>query len=354
LNKENIIELLKQINYPGFSRNLVDFGMVREVEKTGEGWIIRLNIVTEDEAIIEAVRKSVEQVLTDHNEKVAHVLIDTKKSGEKINKTTSREENKNPFEDQKRFEYADFVVAVASGKGGVGKSTVAANLAMALSKQGKSVGLLDLDIYGPSMPTLFGVIQPPKVESEHVIYPAEKFGIQLMSFGFFIEQDSPVIWRGPLVMKLVTQFLNDVVWKPMDILILDLPPGTGDVQLSLVQQIALDGVLIVTTPQDLALADVKRGANMFTKVNAPVLGIIENMSYFVCPHCGKESFVFSKGGGDRESRRLNVPLMGKIPLTEDLMNASDTGCPIVESAPDSESALAFGEIATSLLEKLLK
>jgi len=353
LNKENIIELLKQVNYPGFSRNLVDFGMVKDVEKTGEGWIIRLNIVTEDEEKLETVRKNVEKILTDHHERVAHILIDTKKSGEKIKKAPSPDDNKNPFEDQKRFEYADNVIAVASGKGGVGKSTVAANLAMALSKQGKSVGLLDLDIYGPSMPTLFGVVQPPKVESEHVIYPAEKYGLQLMSFGFFVEQDSPVIWRGPLVMKLVTQFLNDVVWKPMDFLILDLPPGTGDVQLSLVQQIALDGVLIVTTPQDLALADVKRGANMFTKVNAPVLGIIENMSYFVCPHCGKESHIFSKGGGDRESRRLNVPLLGKIPLTEDLMNASDTGCPIVESAPESESAQAFGEIATSLQKLLL-
>ncbi len=353
LKKENIIELLKKVNYPGFSRDLVDFGMVRDVEQSSEGWIIRLNIVTDDKEKLETVRKNVVKVLTDQHEKVAHVFIDTNRSGETIKKAPAQDDNKNPFEDQKRFEYAEKVIAVASGKGGVGKSTVAANLAMALSKQGKSVGLLDLDIYGPSLPTLFGVVQPPKVESEHVIYPAEKYGLQLMSFGFFVEQDSPVIWRGPLVMRLVTQFLNDVVWKPMDYLILDLPPGTGDVQLSLVQQIALDGVLIVTTPQDLALADVKRGANMFTKVDAPVLGIIENMSFFVCPHCGKESHIFSKGGGDRESRRLNVPLLGQIPLTEELMNASDTGCPIVESAPESESALAFGKVATSLLELLL-
>ncbi len=354
MNKEQIFDILKTVTYPGFSRNLVDFGMVREVEKGPEGWIIRLNIISEDTRKLETVRKLVTDALADKDEKTAHILIDTKPAEIKVKKPAGAEKNKNPFEDQKRFEYADHVIAVASGKGGVGKSTIAANLAMALAKQGKSVGLMDLDVYGPSVPTLFGVINPPRVEDEHTIYPAEKYGIQIMSFGFFLEPDSPVIWRGPLVMKLVTQFLNDVVWKPMDFLILDLPPGTGDVQLSLVQQLKLDGAVIVTTPQDLALADVKRGANMFGKVNTPVLGIVENMSYFMCPHCGKESHVFSKGGGDRESRRLNVPLLGRIPLTEDVMTASDTGCPIVESAPDSAPAKIFGDIATSLIKMLPK
>ncbi|HAE88051.1 TPA: hypothetical protein DCG86_08525 [Candidatus Marinimicrobia bacterium] len=354
MNKEEIFDILKTVSYPGFSRNLVDFGMVRDVEKGPEGWIIRLNVVSKDEQKLETLREEIIEAITEKGEKVAHVLIDTKPAQVKGQKTAGAAKDKNPFEDQKRFEYADHVIAVASGKGGVGKSTIAANLAMALSKQGKSVGLMDLDVYGPSVPTLFGVVNPPRVEDEHTIYPAEKYGIQIMSFGFFLEQDSPVIWRGPLVMKLVTQLLNDVVWKPMDFLILDLPPGTGDVQLSLVQQLKLDGAVIVTTPQDLALADVKRGANMFEKVNTPVLGIVENMSYFVCPHCGKESYIFSKGGGDRESRRLNVPLLGRIPLTEDVMNASDTGCPIVESAPDSEPAKNFSEIATSLTKMLSK
>ncbi|MDD3806427.1 MAG: Mrp/NBP35 family ATP-binding protein, partial [Candidatus Marinimicrobia bacterium] len=211
-------------------------------------------------------------------------------------------------------------------------------------------GLLDLDVYGPSIPTLFGVTHVPQSDDDHTIYPAEKYGIQVLSLGFFIEQDSPVIWRGPLVMKLVTQFLNDVVWKPMDILVIDLPPGTGDVQLSLVQQLKLDGAIIITTPQDLALADVKRSANMFGKVNTPILGIIENMSYFKCPSCGKESYIFGKGGGERESQRLNVPLLGRLPLDESIMMASDTGCPIVESLADSPSAKIFGEIATSLIK----
>ncbi len=354
MNKEQIIDILKTVTYPGFSRNIVDFGMVRDVEKGPEGWIIRLNVVSKDEQKLETLREEIIEAITEKGEKAAHVLIDTKPAQVKGQKTAGAAKDKNPFEDQKRFEYADHVIAVASGKGGVGKSTIAANLAMALAKQGKSVGLMDLDVYGPSVPTLFGGVQPPRVEDEHTIYPAEKYGIQIMSFGFFIEQDSPVIWRGPLVMKLVTQFLNDVVWKPMDYLILDLPPGTGDVQLSLVQQVKLDGAIIVTTPQDLALADVKRGANMFSKVNTPVLGIVENMSYFVCPHCGKESYIFSQGGGERESRRLNVPLLGRIPLTEDVMTASDTGCPIVESAPKSPPAKAFGEIATTLEKMLLK
>ncbi|MCD6233971.1 MAG: Mrp/NBP35 family ATP-binding protein [Candidatus Marinimicrobia bacterium] len=354
MNKEQVMDILKTVNYPGFTRNLVDFGMVRDIEKSSEGWIIRLNVVSKDEKKLDTLRKQVIESLAKKGEKTAHVLIDTKPAQIKGQKPSGQAKDKNPFDDQKRFEYADHVIAVASGKGGVGKSTIAANLAMAMAKQGKSVGLMDLDVYGPSVPTLFGVVQPPRVEDEHTIYPAEKYGIQIMSFGFFIEQDSPVIWRGPLVMKLVTQFLNDVVWKPMDFLILDLPPGTGDVQLSLVQQLKLDGAVIVTTPQDLALADVKRGANMFGKVNTPVLGIVENMSYFVCPHCGKESYIFSKGGGDRESRRLNVPLLGRIPLTEDVMNASDTGCPIVESAPDSEPAKNFSGIATSLIKMLQK
>lgn len=259
-------------------------------------------------------------------------------------------DNKNPFEAQKKPVFADKVIAVASGKGGVGKSTVACNLALALKQRGYSAGLLDLDLYGPSIPMMFGQHKPTESVSQEGILPALKFGIQLMSLGFFLDSNSAVIWRGPLVMRAVEQLLTQVVWKKMDYLIIDLPPGTGDIQLSLVQKIALSGAIIVTTPQDLALADVKRGINMFEKVNVPIVGIVENMSYFLCPNCGHQSFVFGQNGGSRESERSGVPLLGEIPLNENIMSAADTGCPIVESKPGGEESVAYFNIADKVIE----
>ncbi|MEA2076792.1 MAG: Mrp/NBP35 family ATP-binding protein [Candidatus Marinimicrobia bacterium] len=262
------------------------------------------------------------------------------------------QENKNPFDLQKKLRYTKHVIAIASGKGGVGKSTVAANLALSLKEKGFSVGLLDLDLYGPSVPMMFGQHKPTESVSEEGILPAEKYGIQLMSLGFFLDSNSAVIWRGPLVIKAVDQLLNEVFWKQMDYLIIDLPPGTGDIQLSLVQKIALSGAIIVTTPQDLALADVKRGINMFEKVNVPILGIVENMSYFQCPECGHKSYIFGQNGGYKESERSKVDFLGEIPLNEDIMSAADTGCPIVESKPAGEESKYYMEIAEKLVEKL--
>jgi len=257
--------------------------------------------------------------------------------------------NKDPFDDQKKVPYAKHVIAIASGKGGVGKSTVASNLALALRDKGFSTGLLDLDLYGPSVPIMFGQHKPTEAVSEDGILPAVKFGIQLMSLGFFLDPRSAVIWRGPLVMKAVDQLLHQVIWKKMDYLIIDLPPGTGDIQLSLVQKIALSGAIIVTTPQDLALADVKRGINMFEKVHVPIVGIVENMSYFQCPECKHKSFIFGQNGGLKESRDSNVPFLGEIPLNEDIMTATDTGCPIVESKPGSEESKAYLDIADKVI-----
>lgn len=258
-------------------------------------------------------------------------------------------ENKNPFDGQKKVTYAKNVIAIASGKGGVGKSTVAANLAISLKKKGYSVGLLDLDLYGPSIPIMFGHHKPTESVSEEGILPALKFGIQLMSLGFFLDSRAAVIWRGPLVMRAVGQLLNDVLWKTMDYLIIDLPPGTGDIQLSLVQKISLTGAVIVTTPQDLALADVKRGISMFEKVNVPIVGIVENMSYFLCPNCQHKSYVFGQNGGLKESERSNVTFLGEIPLNEDIMSATDTGCPIVESKPGSEESKYYLDIADNVI-----
>lgn len=259
-------------------------------------------------------------------------------------------ENKNPFEGQKKPVYADNIIAVASGKGGVGKSTVAANLAISLKQKGYTTGLLDLDLYGPSVPMMFGHHKPTESVSQEGILPAQKYGIQLMSLGFFLEKNAAVIWRGPLVMRAVDQLLNQVIWKKMDYLIIDLPPGTGDIQLSLVQKIALTGAIIVTTPQDLALADVKRGINMFEKVNVPIVGVVENMSYFLCPECGHKSYIFGQNGGLRESEHSGVPFLGEIPLNEDIMTASDTGCPLVESKPDSEESAHYLQIAEKLID----
>ena len=265
---------------------------------------------------------------------------------------SKEQENQNPFDLQKKARYAKHVIAIASGKGGVGKSTVAANLALSLKEQGYSVGLLDLDLYGPSVPMMFGQHKPTESVSEQGILPAEKYGIQIMSLGFFLDTNQAVVWRGPLAMKAVDQLLNEVWWKKMDYLIIDMPPGTGDIQLSLVQKVELSGAVIITTPQDLALADVKRGIAMFEKVNVPILGIVENMSYFLCPECGHKSHIFGQNGGLKESERSKVDFLGEVPLNEDIMSAADTGCPIVESKPKSAESKYYMDVAEKVAKKL--
>ena len=236
-------------------------------------------------------------------------------------------------------------IAVASGKGGVGKSTVAVNLAVALAKSGAAVGLLDADLYGPSLPLMLGINEGVRTTPDKKMVPPEKFGLKLISVGFMLKEEAPLIWRGPLVMRLTKQFLTEVEWGELDYLVIDLPPGTGDVQLTLVQTIPLTGVVVVTTPQDVALIDAQRAIKMFEKVDVPVLGIVENMSYFICPHCEGRSDIFSHGGGERTSERYGVPLLGQIPLKPEIREGGDTGLPVVESSPESEAALEFNKIA---------
>ncbi|MFO1518507.1 MAG: Mrp/NBP35 family ATP-binding protein [bacterium] len=246
------------------------------------------------------------------------------------------------------------IIAVASGKGGVGKSTVAANLALALFQQGNKVGLLDADIYGPSVPTLFGLKdkQPAVDPEKRKLVPLEKFGLKIMSIGFMMRETDAVIWRGPMIHKMLQQFLDDVDWGTLDYLIIDLPPGTGDAQLSLSQLIPMTGVAIVTTPQDIALADVVRGVAMFQKVGVPVLGVIENMSYFACPHCDKRTDIFSHGGGKRMAEELKVPFLGEIPLDPMTREGSDKGTPVVIQVPGSSPAKCFAEIAGKMADTL--
>ncbi len=243
------------------------------------------------------------------------------------------------------------VLAVSSGKGGVGKSTVSANLAAALAKQGNRVGLMDADIYGPNIPRMFGVDRKPEVLGGK-IQPLEAHGVKVMSLGLIVERDAPAIWRGPIIMKIITQFVRDVAWGELDYLLVDLPPGTGDAQLSLTQIVRLHGALIVTTPQEMAVGDSLRGAKMFERVGIPVLGIVENMSYFVCPHCGDRSDVFLAGGGGRLAAELGVPLLGQIPLQAGMPDLADRGEPIVVAQPDSPAARALAEVAKAVAARV--
>ena len=233
------------------------------------------------------------------------------------------------------------VIAVSSGKGGVGKSTVATNLAVALAQQGARVGLMDADIYGPNIPRMMGVTKPLDVTPDAKIVPLEAHGTKLVSIGFLIERDQPAIWRGPIIMKVITQFLRDVNWGELDFLIVDMPPGTGDAQLSLVQATRVSGAIIVTTPQDVAAGDALRGAKMFQRVDVPVIGIIENMSWFECQHCGKPMRIFGQGGGERLATELGVPLLGEIPMYPQVLAGGDSGVPIVVGEPDSAAAKAL-------------
>ena len=241
------------------------------------------------------------------------------------------------------------VLAISSGKGGVGKSTVSANLAAALAKQGHRVGLMDADIYGPNIPRMFGLADGDKPEVRGgKIQPLEAHGVKLMSLGFIVERDAPAIWRGPIIMKIIQQFLRDVAWGELDYFIVDLPPGTGDAQLSLTQAIRLHGAVIVTTPQEMAVGDSLRGAKMFERVGVPVVGIVENMSYYICPHCGDRSEVFLSGGGGRLAAEVGVPLLGQIPLQAGMPALADRGEPIVVAQPDSPAGVALAELAKAV------
>jgi len=245
-----------------------------------------------------------------------------------------------------------FIVAVASGKGGVGKSTTSVNLALALAANGRKVGLLDADIYGPSMPRMMGIAGRPNSPDGKRLEPMENFGIKVMSMGFLVAEDTPMIWRGPMVMSALQQMLRDVNWGELDVLVVDMPPGTGDAQLTMAQQVPLAGAVIVSTPQDIALLDARKGLNMFRRVDVPVLGIIENMSYFCCPNCGHRTDIFSHGGARKEADDLGMEFLGEIPLHLSIRETSDQGQPIVVSQPDSEHAKVYRQIATRLWDKI--
>ncbi|HWP36785.1 MAG TPA: Mrp/NBP35 family ATP-binding protein [Gemmatimonadales bacterium] len=243
------------------------------------------------------------------------------------------------------------IIAISSGKGGVGKSTIAANLAAQLARAGKRVGIMDADVYGPNIPRMFGVNEKPPVQDQKII-PLERYGVRLISLGFLVDRDAPAIWRGPIVTKIIQQFLRDVRWGKLDYFIVDLPPGTGDAQLSLAQSVQLDGAVIVTTPQEVAIGDALRGAKMFERVSVPVLGIVENMSWFACPHCGERTEIFLGGGGHRLATELGVPLLGQVPLQAGMADLADAGKPIVIAEPDSPAARALASMTREVEAKV--
>ena len=257
-----------------------------------------------------------------------------------------------PMAKQAPVEGVGAIIAVASGKGGVGKSTTALNLALGLRDLGLRVGVLDADIYGPSMPKLTGIREKPQLNDAKRMIPIKRFGLAIMSIGFLVEEETPMIWRGPMVMSAITQMLREVEWGTLDVMVVDMPPGTGDAQLTLAQSVPLKGAIIVSTPQDLALIDARRGLAMFTRVNVPVIGIVENMSYFACPHCGTRSNIFGHGGARHEAEKLGVPFLGEVPLHMDIRAASDAGTPLVESEPKSAHADIYRTIASNVRDRL--
>ncbi len=244
------------------------------------------------------------------------------------------------------------VIAVASGKGGVGKSTVAVNLALGLAKLGLETGLFDADIYGPSVPRLLGISEKPRSRDGRLLEPINKLGLKTMSIGFLVKEDEPMIWRGPMVMSALSQMLSDVAWAPLDVLVVDMPPGTGDAQLTIAQRVPLKGAVIVSTPQDIALIDARKGIAMFARTKVPILGIVENMSVFVCPYCSHESHIFGHGGARETSAQLNVPFLGEIPLVSAIRETSDRGTPIVAQSPESHEAKAFLALAESVAAQI--
>jgi len=378
MKKAEVLTLLQAIQYPGFSRDIVSFGMVKNVDVSKDTVEIELTIKTKNDEKKKIVVDEIKNNLSQYFKQVDIKIID-----DGPHQGPSAQSAQSPVQQKFNLDHIKNVIAVASGKGGVGKSTVAANIALALKEKKYTVGLLDLDIYGPSLPIILGFNESPKMTQDRKIVPFDQYGLKVMSFGFLSGNETPVIWRGPLVSRMTEQFFNDVTWGKLDFLILDLPPGTGDIQLTLTQKLRMAGAVIVTTPQDIALADVRKGADMFRKVQTPILGVVENMSGLQLKGTiktadgiaqnnlrmvfqgidqevntdeeGNFSFpidLFKSGGGAEESERLGVPLLGKIPISMELMSATDGGKPIILSNPQSTVSEIFRDITENIISQL--
>lgn len=341
--RDQVVEALKKVKFPGLSRDIVSFGFVHDVEVKDGTVAFTIQFQSENPAVGQQLARDAEAAVR-ALEGVRDVRVHVDVSPRQAPGTTPP---------GTILQDVRFKIAVASGKGGVGKSTVSTNLALALKSLGFSVGLLDADIYGPSQQMMLGIEGRPQIdERDEKIMPMENHGIKTMSLGLITDPDTPVIWRGPMVMKALDQFLTDVKWGTLDFMVIDLPPGTGDAQLTLTQKVPLTGAVVVTTPQDVALIDARKGLAMFRKVNVPVLGIVENMSYFICRHCGEREEIFGHGGGRKTADMLGVPFLGEVPIDPKVVVGGDTGAPIVASDPTSAAAMAFMSLAKQIVQQV--
>lgn len=359
LSEESLLKVLRSVKDPETSHDIVTAGMVSGVKIDGSRVRFVIEVEPERGTAMEPVRKAAEEavkklagvttvtaVLAAHRGAHQDCEHDHHDCGH------DHHHHDHQHEHHVALEGVTHIIAVASGKGGVGKSTTAVNLAVALAANGLKVGLLDADVYGPSIPRMMGLQGKPELGDDDKLTPMENYGVKTISVGSLINEDVPMVWRGPMVHKALSQLLNEVAWGDLDVLVVDMPPGTGDAHLTLAQSVALSGVVIVTTPQDIALLDVRKGIAMFRKVDVPILGIVENMSTFICPHCGGQSDIFSHGGARREAERLGVPLLAEIPLDLAVRKTSDEGVPIAATMPQSSQAQAYLALAKLVAEAL--
>lgn len=358
--KSAVIEQLRQIKGPDLEGDIVSLGLVSDVFVSDGRVAFSITVPAERAQELEPLRQAAEKVVkeVDGVENAMVALTAERAPGGDRNtapRPAPRQAQRAPAEQaapKPGVPGIKHIIAVASGKGGVGKSTTTANLALGMAANGMKIGVLDADIYGPSVPRLFNVSGRPESVSGRVLKPLEGYGIKVMSMGFMVEEETPMIWRGPMVISALTQMLREVAWGDLDVLMVDMPPGTGDAQLTMAQQVPLAGAVIVSTPQDLALIDARKGLNMFKRVDVPVLGIVENMSYFLCPDCGSRHDIFGHGGARAEAERLDVPFLGEIPLTMKIRETSDAGTPIVVSDPEGPMAAIYRDIASKVMSAI--
>jgi ATP-binding protein involved in chromosome partitioning len=343
---EALREALRIIVDPTSGKDIVTAGLVEGIELKGGLVQVALAVPRERAAAMEPVRKAVEATLA-RQPGIANATAVLTAHRAAAAQTSPRPAE--PRQAEKLLPEVRAIVAVASGKGGVGKSTVAVNLAVALARLGRTVGLLDADIYGPSLPRMLGLARKPEMAGDKLL-PIPAWGLKAMSIGFMVEEETPMIWRGPMVMGALEQMLGQVTWGSLDFLIVDMPPGTGDAQLTMAQRVKLAGAVIVSTPQDIALIDARRGVRMFERTHVPVLGLVENMSVFICPHCGERSDIFGHGGARSEAARLGVPFLGEVPLLLAIRETGDRGTPIAAAEPEGPAAQAFAALAANVAE----
>ena len=348
LSQESILNALKSVKYPGYSRDIVSFGLVKDVAVNGGAVSVSINLTGGNSQIAQQLKVEVENTLR-NLPGVQQLIVQVQAPAGAPPSAAPAAQS--PFANQNKVPGIKRIIAVASGKGGVGKSTVSVNLACALKHLGEKVGLLDCDIYGPSIPLMMGTREKPTISASEQMVPPVNHGVKLMSMGFLVQDDQPVIWRGPMIVKTIQQFFSAVEWGELDYLLVDLPPGTGDAQLTLCQTVPLDGGVIVTTPQEASLGVVRKGVAMFEKVNVPILGIVENMSYFTTPN-GERVEIFGHGGGRHEAARKDVPFLGEVPIFTDIRIGGDKGVPVVVSGPTEPPGQAFLKIAEALKRRL--